>query len=294
MDLAWRQGRSLAMGAENYSALDKEVLVLSAVWGLVDLMVNYALFENEPKTTEVQLRFRTEESSNIFLVILADFLSLPKRDAVGLATPNVKGSLGETYLGLLRAVADAPILGQDSESLAKPLRASANWLDECTRIDSVWLPSIDRNDAVSVRRMTYLKICGTATKHNLTRLDRVAEEIQRILLDNQIKIDKNQAYLVIPDFQEFFQRGLFLYHSTTIACFLNNIRWGIYDYLASEFNRAYQKTEVMSGLQRYVYDVPSEVTKPLTQWMYWELMNKVCARPYFPRFTVHSSWTRGC
>ncbi|AXS39509.1 hypothetical protein [Breoghania sp. L-A4] len=279
------------MKAKHYSALDKEVVILAAVRDLIDSMVHYAHFEKGHKIEDAILNFTSREACKLFLIILADFLSLPNDGTLGLSKPNGEGSLGKTYLGLLDAVAKDPQLGQDSSALATPLNAFAVWLDGCTNVEEVWLPAIDRNGPIRVKRMTYLKICGNISKHGITRLDRVVKDIRTVLSDNGTDIDEGQAYLVVPEFQEWFQDHIFpCYPATFIACFLNNIRWGIYEYLTPEFRRAYRPTVVCSGAQMYEYDVPSDITNPLIESMYWDLMNNVRGEPFFPRFTVDPYW----
>ena len=194
-------------------------------------MVHYAHFEKGHRTADATLMFRNEEASKLFLILLADFLSLPPSGTLGLVKPTGKGSLGSSYLGLLDAVAENPQFGGDPNVLATPLHAFAAWLDAYALVDNVWLPSIDRNGPIRVQRMTFLKICGTISKHSLTRLGSVVGKIQRILAENGTEINEGQAYLVLPEFQEWFQDNIFNYHATSIACFLNDIRWGIFGYL---------------------------------------------------------------
>ncbi len=268
------------------SMLDREIVILASIWDLIGSMVHYAHFEKGHRTQEATLMFRNGEASKLFLIILADFLSLPRSGTLGLPTPTGEGSLASTYLGLLDVVAAEPQLGGDPVLLAEPLGAFAAWLDAYAVVDEVWLPSIDRNAPIKVRRMTFLKICGTISKHGITRLGDVVGKIQKLLAENGTDIDEGQAYLVVPEFQEWFQDHVFAYHTTSIACFLNNIRWGIFDYLRPEFRRSYRPTRHPLGVQMYTYDVPQKITDTLIRSMYWDLMNNVRAEPYFPRFTV--------
>lgn len=39
----------------------------------------------------------------------------------------------------------------------------------------------------------------------------------------------------------------------------------------------------------YRFNYPPRVKQPLAQAMYWDLMNAVRSKPYFPRFTVSQS-----
>lgn len=232
------------------------------------------------------LMFQTREASKLFLIILADFLSLPRDGIFGLTRPKSEGSLGKTYLGHLENVVVDPQFTGDVTALTSSLKAFAGWLDGYAIVKKVWLPAIEREGTLRVRRMAYLKICGTICKHGFTRLGDVVREIRNILADNGTEIDEGQGYLVIPEFQQWFSDNIFMASSTVVAWHLNEIRWGIYRYLSSEFRRAYTPTDVFQGMQMYRYDVPADVTDPLVRTIYWDLMNGVRSQPYFPRFTV--------
>jgi hypothetical protein len=179
-----------------------------------------------------------------------------------------------------------PCLGGNPADLAGPLEVFADWLDGYAEVEEVWLPSIERNGPMRVQRMAYLKICGTISKHGITRLGGIVREIQKILSANGTEVDEGQAYLVVPEFQEWFQDHVFQYQATSIACFLNNIRWGIFEYLAPEFHRAFRPTWRRGILEAYRYELPAEIANPLIVSMYWDLLNHVRTEPYFPRFTV--------
>jgi hypothetical protein len=274
------------MGDSSYSALDREIITLAAVWDLIGSMVHYGHFMKEHQIENATLVFRTREASKLFLIILADFLSLPRDGTFGLTRPKSEGSMGKTYLGHLQRVVAAPVLRGDSTLLATSLQAFAEWLDGFAIVDRVWLPSINREGTLRVRRMAYLKMCGTISKHGFTRLGDIVGQLREILAANGTNIDEGQSYLIVPEFQEWFQDNIFIASSTLVAWHLNEIRWGIYQYLASEFQRAYTPTEVIQGAQMYTYDVPLGITGPLVRSMYWDLMNGVRTPPYFSRFTV--------
>ncbi len=229
--------------------------------------------------------FQTSECSKLFLIILADFLSLPRRGTFGLSHRHGSGSLARTYLGNILDVSAKPHFRGDTTLLTSSAKSFAEWLDGSVSVDKVWLPSINREGTITVQRMNYLKICGTASKHGFTRLGDIVRKIQKVLADNGTDINEGQSYLVIPEFQEWFRDHVFMASSTTVAFFLNEIRWGIYYYLRSEFQRAYQPY-MLDGIQAYRFNVPTEITDPLIRSMYWELMNNVRSEPYFPRFSV--------
>jgi hypothetical protein len=279
------------MNISSRSALDREVVALTAIWDLIGSMVHYSHFEKGHATNEATLMFRNREASRLFLIMLADFLSPPNAGTFGLVKGTQGGSLGSTHLTLLEMIATNPRLGHDSSLLAKPCLDFAAWLDGYSVIDA-WLPSIKRDGPLTVQRVTFLKICGTVSKHGIARLGDIAGKVQAILMQNGTQVSLGEAYLVIPEFREWFEDTVFAYHASSIACLLNDIRWGIFNYLRPEFQRAYRPEQAKNGLQMYGFDVPTDITDPLINSMYWDLMNNVRAEPYFPRFTVSPWFTK--
>lgn len=277
---------------ESCSALDREIVTLAAVWDLIGSMVHYGHFQSNHGTDNIELMFKTREAAKLFLIILADFLSLPRDGTFGLTKPPRKGSMGDTYLGHLQSVVEKPQLDGDYTLLASSTKAFAEWLDGIAVVENVWFPSIESESTLRVRRMDYLKICGTISKHGFTRLGSIVRDIRAILACNGIHIDEGQSYLVIPEFQEWFQDNIFIASSTLVAWHLNEIRWGIYEYLLKEFDRAYTPTEIIQGIQMYKYDVPAEITNSLVRSIYWDLMNDVRTGPCFPRFTTNRHMRR--
>jgi hypothetical protein len=278
-----------SMETKQYSDLEREVIILAAVWDLIGSMVHYGHFETTDKVNEIVLPFKTQECSRLFIIILADFLSRPRPGTFGLKHRKGEDSLAQTYLGYLEDVTVAPHFKGDTALLVNSVHSFAEWLDGHIMVDGVWLPSIERNGPLDVQRMTYLKICGTISKHGFTRLGNIVEKLRKVLSENDTEIDDGQSYLIIPEFQEWFRDNIFLANSTRIACFLNEIRWGIFEYLRTEFERAYRPTGKMQEPQMYEYDIPAEITDRLVQSIYWDLMNEIRSRPYFPRFSADPS-----
>ena len=126
----------------------------------------------------------------------------------------------------------------------------------------------------------------TEAKYNFSRLSGNVRKLRRILETNGHAIDENQGDLALPNFFEWFHRDLFLYHASDIVRQLNNIRLAIYRYLGPAYAAAYQVTENIAG---YTFTVPAELTDPLAKAMWWDLMNKVRAKPWQPEFMVSAS-----
>jgi hypothetical protein len=133
------------MDDSKYSTLDREIIVLAAAWDLIGSMVHYAHFMKEHRLENATLMFQTRACSKLFLIILADFLSLPRDGTLGLSRPRAKGSLGQTYLGHLMNVVSAPSFKGDVNLLTSSVRSFSEWLDGFADVQDVWLPSIERN-----------------------------------------------------------------------------------------------------------------------------------------------------
>lgn len=104
-------------------------------------------------------------------------------------------------------------------------------------------------------------------------------------------VTEQQAYLAVENFFEWFHDDIFIYHSSQIAEFLNNIRWAIFDYLQLEFARSWHLTEKATELcPIYAYRFPEGCTEPVARAMYWDVMNRVRARPWVHRFVVSDSF----
>ena len=272
--------------ATGFTKTEQEVIVLKAVWEQIDEMVNYEMFVKLSRTDDVELRFNTMTHQRLFNILLVDFLSEPRTWPFGLTKPPSGASKSErSLLFHLKRICDDPKLNPTgSDILRLPLEAFMQWLEAEFCIDKVWLPSINVETNIRVKRIAFIKICGNISKHNFTRLSANVDEICEILKASGISLDEDQGYLVIPEFYEWFHRDIFSYHSNAIAEFLNNIRWGIYDYLRPEFARSYTRDDPASIAYRFKY--PPDCNRPVAQSMYWDLMNAVRSAPYIPRFEV--------
>lgn len=57
---------------------EREAIILNSAWEMIDDMVNWAMFEKTDKTELSNLWFPTCQHRQLFLILLADFLSLPR------------------------------------------------------------------------------------------------------------------------------------------------------------------------------------------------------------------------
>jgi hypothetical protein len=272
-----------------YSVLEQEIAILYAVWEMIDGMVNYENFVKfDPPVTTAMIE--TSVHQRMFNILLVDFLSMPgsykkQMAPFGLAAPPLKGRpTDSTYLFYLRQVCANPQLGRDASALEKATDDFSDWLEGIAFVPDVWLPPLGKPINLTVQRMTFLKICGNIVKHNFSRLQSDAQKIQKVLRDNGRRVKEETIYEILPTFKEWFHDNILNYHLSTLAEFLNNIRWAIYEYLQPHF----QKSLVWQGgaPPRYHFKVPSKLRRVAVRGLYWGLMSMELRKPFFPRFTV--------
>jgi hypothetical protein len=268
------------------SPVEQEIIVLKGVWDMIDGMVNFGVFCKPKRLHDTNLMFEDAQNRRLFAVLLVDFLSQPKPGSFGLpsAPPGAPAS-DTTFLFFLREIARRPLLGPDAAALSAVVDAFADWLDEAGDFPGTWLPSLNAPIDLKVQRIAFLKTCGDIAKHTFARLDGRVKTIQKIMADNGRPVDDPEAYALIDEFQAVFHDDVLIYHSSTIAEFLNEIRWAIYDYLLPEFHRSYEGEDF--PLYRFI--APADCANPLPVRLHWDLMNDMRREPYFPRFTVTKS-----
>jgi len=269
-----------------FTATEREVIVLRLVWESIDEMVNYEMFAKPASMTDATLVFNSVTHQRLFNVLLVDFLSKPNQRPFELPMPPDGSPKSEqSILFHLLRICDAPQLDPSGgRALRRPIEALRDWLEEECRIEKVWLQSISVETTIKVKRVSFIRICGNIAKHSFGRLSESVKEICEILKTSGTTISPEQGYLVLPDFYEWFHRNVFNYHSSAIAEFLNNVRWGIYDYLRSEFTRSFTKDDPI--LMTYGYRFPPDCNAEVARAMYWDLMNAVQSKPYMPRFNI--------
>jgi hypothetical protein len=138
-----------------------------------------------------------------------------------------------------------------------------------------------------VARYRYIKVCGDIAKHNLARLATNVGHLRKLLDRAAHPVSEQQAYPAVETFFEWFQQDIFIYHSSQIGEFLNNIRWAIYGYLQPEFRRSWHLTDrATADFPIYGYRVPPEIAKPVAVAMYWDVMNRSRSKPYVQRLVI--------
>ena len=209
-----------------------------------------------------------------------------------MAAPSNARPSNLTFIFHLRQVCVNPKLGADATGLSAEIEAFGNWLEGEFDAPGVNLHAIDVVADLHVARYRYIKICGDIAKHSLARLETNVGHLRKLLEAAGRSVSEQETYLAVENFFEWFHDDIFIYHSSQIAEFLNNIRWAIFDYLQPEFRRSWHLTDKATpNFPMYGYRVPAEITEPVARAMYWDVMNWVSSKPWH-RFTVHDSFKR--
>jgi len=273
--------------------IEREAIILSAAWEMIDGMVNWAIFVKNDRTESTNLLFGNGQHARLFIILLGDFLSQInafKREPVPLGLKPVPSNArlsDQTFLYHLRQVCADPKLGTDASPLREIVEAFADWLEREFTVRGVNLGDIDLVADLRITRIRYLKMCGDIAKHNLARLATNVGHLRKMLEAVKPDVSEQDAYIAVEGFFEWFQNNIFLYHSNQIAEFLNNIRWSIYNYLQPEFRRSWYLTDrATPDFPIYSYRMPPDIIEPVARAMYWKLMNRSRSQPYVQRFVV--------
>jgi hypothetical protein len=279
--------------------IEREAIILNSAWEMIDGMVNWAMFVKNDSTEPTNLMFATHMHSRLFVILLGDFLAeirAFKGDPVPLglkpAPSNARPS-DLTFLFHLRQVCADPKLGTDTAALSAAIETFADWLEGEFIAPGVNLNAIEVVADLRVERFRYIKMCADITKHSLARLATNVGHLRRLLEAAGHAVSEQEAYLAVENFFEWFHDDIFIYHSSQIGEFLNNIRWAIYDYLQPEFQRSWHPiVGATPQFPIYSYRVPTEIMEPVAHSMYWDAMNRSRSKPYVQRFIVTESLKR--
>ncbi len=260
---------------QGLTRIEKESIYLKAIFDYINDMVNYEVmaFGGTPPK---EIRFSSSTHAKYFNILLVDFLSCSDMKILGEK---------KSYLSALSSICANPCLSEECfvAELKKAATDFSSWLNKEAIVET-WLPSIDTQTDLKLTRFEFLKVCGNISKHNLTRLSSTASLLREIVARNSNPISVEESLLIMDDFYERFHTDVMIYHSSTIAEFLNNIRWGIYEYLRPEFARSIVWER--ASYPKYHYTYPEGITNEFAKNSYWELMNDVREKPWVPKFTV--------
>lgn len=169
-------------------------------------------------------------------------------------------------------------------SLRNAVNKFYSWLNEEAIIQEVWFPSINAKINLRIRREDYISIYGNTSKHNSTRQTRQVKNLRNIFKNNGVELSITESQLAIKDFREQFE-GIYTYHASTLAEFLNNIKWGVYKYLNPLMKLIISYSDPSDPF-KYCYIYRKQIESKLGKDCFWELMNDVRDEPYIPEFKV--------
>src|SRR5215210_5959276 len=151
--------------------VEEEVILLKAVWELIDSMVNFEMLKLYGDDPNSSVRFETMTHQRFFNIVLVDFLSVTDKRAFIKQT---------SYLGALKKISASPNFDVNNSvaSLSKATQEFSDWLNQEIEVHKIWLPSIDTETTLKLTRIAFLKMCGNISKHNFLRLVGVAEELK--------------------------------------------------------------------------------------------------------------------
>ncbi|MEP9398230.1 hypothetical protein [Mesorhizobium sp. KR2-14] len=182
------------------------------------------------------------------------------------------------------------MIGTNLDFLAMLVHDFAEWLEASTFVPKVWLSNIEVEVDLTIKRIDFIRMSGDIGKHNFLRLGGQAARLQKILGQNGVTINESQAYAALPDCWDWFYTHLFTYHVSTLAEFLNNIRYAIRLYVTPVAEARYRVTgKIDDYLDMYTYDRPAEIANEFAWAQYYDLLNSTRRRPNFPPFSVTQS-----
>ncbi len=280
----------------SFTPIEQEAIVLGAVMGMVDDMVNHSIFLLPgDKRENTNLLPQTSTSLRQFAILLRDFLSpISSKNKLpmpfGLSSPQGAKATDRTTLFYLQKVCEAPQIGTRVDYLSHIVSDFISWLETDAFVPEVWLSSIGVEVNLNIKRIEFIQMGGDIGKHNFLRLGGQAARLKKILSRNGVEIDDSQAYAALPDCWDWFHTHLFAYHASTIAEFLNNIRYAIRLYVTPIAEQTYRVTDAIDdNFVMHTYDRPLGIVNDFAWGQYFLLLNSTRTRPNFPPFSVSAS-----
>jgi hypothetical protein len=263
------------LGVSRYSKIEGEVIFLRAITDLLDQMLNYSVFALLGNPPQGEISFHTELHQRFFNILLVDLLSDSDKQLVACKV---------SYLDALGNICEAPCFGDKvQQSLRASYRILIDWLAVAPSIP-VWLPSLDSEVQLTLPRRTFIRICGNITKHSILRQSRPAKELKDMLEQAGSAVSLDEAALALEAFYVRFHDDILSYHASTIAAMLNDIQWGLYEYLLPEYQRSVVWEGGSPPKYHFVYPVGLDADFPKA--LYGDLMNDIRRKPIVRRFKV--------
>jgi hypothetical protein len=260
---------------------EREVIILRAALESLDELVSHELFDLTGTDPDTEVVFKDSIHQRLFNILLVDITSS--------LNARVVGTRGSTVEALV-AITTNPQLGTPSD--AAPLQTALTTIEEWLKHEvdvPVWFPTIESEVTLRLSRLEFIYICGNIAKHGFARLNLVATKIVKLLERAGVKTVLEDALSVMNDFNARFHEDVFTYHGTTLAEMLNNVRWGIHEYLVPEYRRSL--VVIQEDTPRYSYTLPPDIRSTFGRDSYWQLMNTARSGPPVRRF-VGTKWLK--
>lgn len=254
-----------------YSDLEFEIIGLKVAIDSINAMVNREVLDLVGSPQKTECYFPTAVHQKLFYVLLADFLS---RNTDSTLLPGNLSALEQ-----IGTVANRPLLTTHAIDLLDAYDTLQEWLKTKIEIE-VWASALNTELTLKLTRQEIIYFAGNMSKHHFGHLTAVAKQLYSFLDDQE-----RPRHDIIPALESIYvalHDDVLNYHASTITELLNNVRWGIHDYLAPEYARAYHQIDST----RYEFDIPDGITTDFATSCYWDLMNSVRATPYIDRFTA--------
>lgn len=261
-----------------YNAAEIEAIGLCIALEAVGDIANRTLLELTDVPSfpgESEVRFPSLVHQQLFLARLLDFA----KESGDASLTGVKGSC----LSVLQAACESKCFDQSNSvaSLKESTAALVNWLEAKTPL-KLWLPSLNLEAILNVSRIEFLYISGNQAKHNLSRLTGLSKRIRCLLKDHGHNVALDQVPLALDDFREHLQEDYFSYYGTWLTELLNNVRWGLQEYLMPTFEASLKRMPENHIV--YTYEYPTAIANSVPRAWFWRLMNNVRSGPYLKRF----------
>ena len=146
------------------SGIEQEVIVLKAVIELINSMVNFERMDLLGNDPDSKVAFKSPTHQKFFNIILVDFLSSPLQTGSNIKQP--------TYLEDLTKIVNNPYFNENDSvhNLKVATQEFKDWLEQEVEV-GVWLPSIDTDTRLKIKRLDFLKMTGNISKHHFGQIN---------------------------------------------------------------------------------------------------------------------------
>lgn len=259
-----------------FTSVEKEIIFLKASIESIASMVNYEILQLSEGHDGAQAIFKTSIHQRLFNILLVDFLSKSAEEITG---ENISS------LDALVKICEKPTFTdkQSVRSLRSAVKRLTRWLEQEIKV-KVWFPSVGLDTELKLQRKEFIKICGDISKHSFSRLHVRARELKNIFKRNGREITNQEALLLLVEFYEKFHIDIFSYHASSLVEKLNDIRWGIQNYLLPEMKRS---LVYEASPPRYSYSYPADLKDQFARHCYRDLLSEIKASPYIKKFKTY-------